>query len=84
MQSVLDTLRPAVVALVASAGISILITAFWGSSAAIVFTNTRWSLVLIFLICIVLLQKCKMNPIVVMLLAGIMKTGLSFIQGVFV
>lgn len=84
LQSVLDTLRPAVVALVASAGISILITAFWGSSAAIIFTNTRWSLVLIFLICIVLLQKCKMNPIVVMLLAGIMKTGLSFIQGVFV
>ena len=35
MQGILRSLRPAVVAMIASAGISILITAFWGSSAAI-------------------------------------------------
>lgn len=33
LQGILGSLRPAVVAMIASAGISILITAFWGSSA---------------------------------------------------
>ena len=33
LQSVLNSLRPAVVAMIASAGISILVTAFWGNSA---------------------------------------------------
>ena len=35
LQGILNSLRPAVVAMIASAGISILITAFWGSSASI-------------------------------------------------
>jgi chromate transporter len=33
--SVLGTLRPAVVAMIASAGVSILMTAFWGEGAAV-------------------------------------------------
>lgn len=82
LQSILSTLRPAVVAMIAAAGISILATAFWGSSAAFTLTGTSWSLLFIFLICMVLLQKCRMNPVLVMLLAGVMKTGLSLIQGV--
>ena len=73
LQGILGSLRPAVVAMIASAGISILITAFWGSSAAIALAGTNWDLVVIFIICIVLLQKCKMNPILVMVLAGMMK-----------
>ena len=32
LQGILNSLRPAVVAMIASAGISILITAFWGTS----------------------------------------------------
>ena len=59
-QGVLGSLRPAVVALIASAGISILITAF--------------------VICIFLIQKVKMNPVWVMLLAGVMKVGVSCAQ----
>ena len=35
LQSVLNSLRPAVVAMIASAGISVLITAFWGSAELI-------------------------------------------------
>ena len=35
LQGVLYSLRPSVVAMIASAGISILLTAFWGSGAAI-------------------------------------------------
>ena len=43
--------------------------------------GTKWTLVVIFMICVVLLQKVKMNPIGVMALAGIMKLGISFIGG---
>lgn len=81
LQGVLNSLRPAVVAMIASAGISILITAFWGNAAAIALAGTKWSLVVIFVVCIVLLRKIKMNPIWVMVLAGVMKVGISFIGG---
>ena len=78
-QGVLGSLRPAVVALIASAGISILITAFWGYDM-ITFAGTNWGLVTIFVICIFLIQKVKMNPVWVMLLAGGMKVGVSCVQ----
>lgn len=81
LQGVLNSLRPAVVAMIASAGISILISAFWGNAAAIALAGTKWSLVVIFVVCIVLLRKIKMNPIWVMVLAGVMKVGISFIGG---
>ena len=81
-QSVLATLRPAVVAMIAAAGVSILTIAFWESKTAITLRSTHWSLVFIFIISAVLLQKYKINPILVMILAGIMNTGLSFMHGV--
>ena len=80
LQGVLGSLRPAVVAMIASAGISILISAFWGSAASIVFTDTRWSLVVFFVICVFLFRKVKMNPIWVMVLAGVMKVAASLIS----
>ena len=64
---------------IAAAGISILITAFWGSRDLIAVTGTKWSLVLIFAVCMILLRKVKMNPIWVMILAGVMKVGISLI-----
>ena len=81
LQGILNSLRPAVVAMIASAGISILITAFWGSSASIALAETKWSLVVIFAICVVLLQKVKMNPVWVMVAAGVMKVAVSFLGG---
>ena len=81
LQSVLGSLRPAVVAMIASAGISILVTAFWGGLEKIRLPDTDWSLVLIFVICIILLKKFRMNPIGVMLLAGVMKAAVSAIGG---
>ena len=81
LQGILNSLRPAVVAMIAAAGISILITAFWGNTGMISLVGTKWTLVVIFMICVVLLQKVKMNPIGVMALAGIMKVGISFIGG---
>ena len=79
LQGVLGSLRPAVVAMIASAGISILITAFWGNRDLIALAGTKWSLVVIFVVCMILLRKVKMNPIWVMVLAGVMKVGMSLI-----
>ena len=79
LQGVLGSLRPAVVAMIASAGIAIMITAFWGSRDQIALAGTKWSLVVIFVVCMILLRKVKMNPIWVMVLAGVMKVGMSLI-----
>lgn len=75
-QGILNSLRPAVVAMIASAGAAILISAFWGEEG-ITFAGTRWVLVLIFVLCLLLLKKARMNPIWVMLLAGAANVALS-------
>lgn len=77
LQGVLKSLRPAVVAMIASAGILILKNAFWGSEESILLTGTEWSMVVIFGICVLLLRKTKMNPVWVMVLAGVIKVGIS-------
>ena len=82
LQGVLKSLRPAVVAMIASAGILILKNAFWGSGGTISLTGTEWSMVVIFGICVLLLRKTKLNPIWVMVLAGVMKVGISAMTNV--
>lgn len=81
LQGVLASLRPAVVALIGSAGIAILTNAFWENSAQITAWGTNWIMVGIFVICVVLLQKGKMNPILVMVLAGVMKVLTALLIG---
>ena len=51
LQSVLSSLRPAVVSLIASAGISILISAIW-PEGPVWFDNINWLMVLIFFFCL--------------------------------
>ena len=41
--------------------------------------QTNWSLVVIFIICLVLLQKGKKNPIFVMVLAGVLKVAVALL-----
>ena len=81
LQGVLKSLRPAVVAMIASAGIAILHTAFW-TDGIVQFAATKWSMVVIFGICVLLLRKTKLNPIWVMVLAGVMKVGISAMTNV--
>ncbi|MDD2992554.1 MAG: chromate transporter [Pygmaiobacter sp.] len=69
LQSVLSSLRPAVVALIASAGLSILgLVAF--SGAAPTFSATNWVGVCLFAGAFFVLRKFKWNPILVMSLCG--------------
>ncbi len=82
LKSILGTLRPATVALIASAGVSILITAFWGNDAvitAIQFAKTNWLMVAIFALSVVLLRKTKLGAVPVMILAGVLKLCLALI-----
>ena len=79
LQSVLKTLRPAVVAMIASAGVSILVTAFFGESGLIVMKNLKIQMVVIFVIYMVLLMKFKMSPVFVMILAGILNVMQYFL-----
>ena len=79
LQSVLKNLRPAVVAMIASAGVSILVTAFFGESGLIVMKNLKIRMVVIFIICMVLLMKLKMSPVFVMVLAGILNVMQYFL-----
>ena len=81
LQGILTTLRPAVVAMIATAGVSILVSSFWGGED-IVISGIKISAVVIFVICMVLLMKFKMNPILVMLLAGVMNVVYSVTAGI--
>ncbi len=77
LQRILCMLRPAVVALIASSGLSILITAFWGNRN-IHFSTFQPKAVLLFIGCLFLLRK-KRNPILVMLLAGVVNLGIALL-----
>ena len=77
VQEVLQSLHPAVIAMIASAGVTILNTAFWGTTPKISLQNTDWSMVIIFLLSLVLLRKTRISPILVMILAGGMKLFVS-------
>lgn len=78
-QQALTSLRPAVVAMIASAGVTILTSAFWNSQGIVRIADTNWYLVGIFVLCLFLLQKCKANPIWIMLLAGAIKLALAIL-----
>uniref|UniRef100_UPI004027164F chromate transporter n=1 Tax=Faecousia sp. TaxID=2952921 RepID=UPI004027164F len=78
LQSVLGSLRPAVVAMIASAGLTILMNAFWGSRT-VVLANTNYVMVAIFVLSFVLLRKTKLSPIAVMVLAGALNLAVSLI-----
>lgn len=69
LQSVLSALRPAVVALIASAGLSILAqVAFYGISVSL--ENINWTGLCLFAFALFLLRKFRMNPVLVMILCG--------------
>lgn len=73
MQGILNGLHPAVVGLIASAGISMIVQALW-NGAAISFQVNRIDFFAVALIalCVVILRKTKMDPVFVMLGAGVL------------
>ena len=88
LQGVLKSLRPAVIAMIAAAGVSILVTAFWGNdmaslTATELLPNISIQAVGIFIGSLILLVRFKMNPIHVMLLSGVAEVVLQLIGKIF-
>lgn len=78
IQSVLSSLRPAVVALIAGAGLSILQVVVF-QDGNINMEGINWISAGIFLVAFVILRKLKWNPILVMLLCGAAGLGLNLL-----
>ena len=88
LQGVLKSLRPAVIAMIAAAGVSILVNAFWGETMASLtatelLPNISIQAVGIFIGSLILLVRFKMNPIHVMLLSGVAEVVLQLIDNIF-
>ena len=88
LQGVLKSLRPAVIAMIAAAGVSILVNAFWGETMASLTTtellpNISIQAVGIFIGSLILLVRFKINPIHVMLLSGVAEVVLQVIGNIF-
>jgi len=73
MQGILNTLRPAVVSMIATAGMAILITAFFGEEVVVKLSAMRWDAIIIFILAVAALRLKKWNPILVMVLAGVLE-----------
>lgn len=72
IKGILQGLRPAVVAMIASAGLSILCLALFGSSQiSFPIRQVDWWAVGIFALCLFALRKYKVHPILVMSGAGV-------------
>ena len=70
LKSTLAGLRPAVVALIFSAGVGMLIQVVFGSRDQIAFSGVRWAPLALFIAAFVVLRKWKWNPILVIGLCG--------------
>ncbi len=76
---VLNGLRPAAVALIASAGLSIAILTFFGPDKAIDPAHLDWIAILSFAAALFVLRKFKLSPILVMFLSGVVGAGLRYL-----
>ena len=72
LQSVLASLRPAVVALIGAAGLNMFLQIAFGGKSSVTFNQADWMNILLFSSAFYALCKQKWNPILVMGLCGIM------------
>ena len=81
LQGTLSSLRPAVVAMIAKAGVTILISAFFlDGTVNLIRQNVCAQMIVFFVIAMVLLRKFKLNPILAMVLCGVANVILSAVQ----
>ena len=83
MQGIMSGLRPAVVALIAAAGLSILITAFWGEAAVLSLANINVLSVILTALALVALTKFKIDQILVIFGCGLVFVAAEFIKNMF-
>ena len=85
LQGTLTALRPAVVAMIANAGLTILIPTFF-RSGLISFAQSNFQIrpVLLFVAAIVLLRRFKWDPVLVMVLCGVCEVAWQLVTGALV
>ena len=74
VKDVLSELRPAVVAMIASAGLTILLLALFGTSKINEITNVHWIELVLFLGSLFALRKYKANPIAIIFATALLGT----------
>jgi chromate transporter len=81
LQGTLASLRPAVVSMIAKAGVTILISAFFiDGTVNLIRQNVCVEMIIFFVIALVLLRKFKINPILAMVLCGVANVVLSAVK----
>ena len=80
LSGIFDVLRPAVVALIAASGTDILMSAFWNHETLIALKDINLRMVGLFLFSLLLLLKFRMNPILVMVAAGVIEAGVYLLE----
>lgn len=80
LQNVLKALQPAIISMIATVGISLVITAIWGEGA-ILFSNMNFVAIVLVGFSLFLLLKYKLSPILVMILAGVLNIVWALISG---
>lgn len=82
LKGTLSSLRPAVVAMIAKAGITMIISAFFlDGTVQFLGGNLQIRMVVFFLIAMVLLRRAKLNPILVMVLCGLFEVIVQIFSG---
>lgn len=79
LQNVLSSLRPAVVALIASAGLSILGQVLF-QGLPLQLSNIQWLGLILFVLAFIALRHYKWNPILVMSLCGLAGLGIGVLE----
>ncbi len=77
MQKILSTLRPVIVALIASAGLSILLNVLFSGNISI--DNLNIIALILFILCFITIRKSKINPVLAMLITGIIYTIINLV-----
>lgn len=77
LQGILKTLRPAVVAMIAAAGMLIVVSSFFGEDEPVTFANFHITEAVIFAGALLLLRWKKWNPILVMVLCGVVQVAVG-------
>lgn len=78
VKGILNSLRPAVVAMIASAGLSIIASAFFPEGAG----SFRVDIMVIFIAAVILLRAGKTSPIAVMILCGLAEAVYGIASGI--
>ena len=81
LQGTLASLRPAVVSMIAKAGVTILISAFFiDGTVNLIRQNVCVEMIIFFVVALVLLRKFKINPILAMVLCGVANVVLNAVK----